>query len=197
MRTFACVAAMFLLCGALGIAAPIFTENFTGVAVGTYGTGSSVGGFTVTGGSVDVVGSGFFGTLCTGSATQPCVDLNGTSAGTLSTTTFNFTPGSGFVTFVLNGSQRTAAPSATVTLGSLASQTYNLTATGTNTFTLPFTVASNTSAALTFTSLTPGFEGAILDNVIVDFTAGAQIPEPSTMWLLLAGLPLLVRRKRR
>src|SRR6266508_3794425 len=97
-------------------AAIIFTENFNGSGVGTYLSGSTVGGFTVTAGSVDVVGTGFFPELCTGATTGNCVDLSGLAQGTIATVPLSLSVGSYTLSFVLNGSQRGVATSTTVAL---------------------------------------------------------------------------------
>lgn len=172
-------------------AATVFTEDFSSLAPGAYGAGAMVGGFLVTSGTVDVLSVGFFDALCTGAAVVPCVDLDGSSAGTLSTSSLMLPVGSYTLTFVLNGSQRGAITSTTVGVGSLYSETFNLASQEMNTFVRNFSVILPTLSTLTFTSNTPGVAGAILDNVTMS-SEDVIIPEPSSMLLSLAGVATFI-----
>lgn len=155
-----------------------------------------VGGFLVTSGTVDVLSSGFFDALCTGAAVVPCVDLDGSSAGTLSTSSLMLPVGNYSLTFVLNGSQRGATTSTTVGVGLLYSETFNLASQEMNTFVRSFSVIMPTSSTLMFTSNTPGFSGAILDSVTLS-SEDVIIPEPSSMLLSLAGVATLIIGRRK
>ncbi len=174
-------------------------EDFSTVSPGTYGSGAAVGPFfTLASGNVDVLGGGFFGGLCTSGTTQPCVDLNGDTPGSLVTSSLVLPAGNYVLSFVLNGSQRGVDASTTVTFGALFTQTYiTPSATVDNLITQAINVAANTTAVLSFTSNTPGAVGSILDNVSLA-TATQGAPEPSTSMLLFLGaLPLAWKFSRR
>ena len=193
----ACVGVLFGI-APMAHATVIFSENFSAVTPGTFTLGQAVGtGFTVTAGSIDAVGAGFFGALCVGGETAPCVDLNGSSAGTLATSGLVLIPGNYLLSFVLNGSQRGVDASTTVSLGALFTQTYiTPSATANNMINQAITVASGTTAVLSFASNTPGFIGSLLDNVSLSTEASA-IPEPSSLLLCLGALPLAWKLSRR
>ena len=178
-------------------AATIFSENFNGATVGVKNVGAISGTqFSVASGSVDVLGTGFGAFLCVGSSSGNCVDLNGDAAGRLSTTSpIVLAAGSYVLTFTLNGSQRGVATSTTVSLGSLFTQTFPENSGDLNVFAINFSVASSTSATLTFTSNTSGATGALLDNISLDTST---VPEPTTFILIGGGLlPIaLLARKR-
>jgi hypothetical protein len=179
-------------------AATIFSENFNGATVGQK-TGIITGtGFTVGSGNVDVVGPGFGAFLCVGASTVNCVDLNGSTNGSISSSsTIAFAAGDYVLSFVLNGSQIGPTTSTTVSLGSLfTAQVFTLTAGSIGTQTINFTVASPTSATLTFASGTAGNSGALLDNISIDTVSG--VPEPTTFVLIGGGLlPLALFARRR
>jgi PEP-CTERM motif-containing protein len=154
-----------------------------------------VGAFTVTAGSVDVVGGALYGSLCVAPESGNCVDLDGTTnaAGTISSGTLTLAPGTYTLSFDLIGSQRGATDSTTVTLGSLYDQTFVL-ASGDDTTGIvsdTFTVTSTTDAQLIFTSNTPGNAGSLLDNVDLVAT-----PEPATLSLMAVGLLGLLGLRR-
>ncbi len=178
--------------------ADILNENFNTVTPSLNAT-SPVGAFTVTAGSVDVVGGGIstFGYLCVAPESGNCVDLDGTSTsgvpGQLSSALLTLTPGTYTLSFDLIGSQRGATDSTTVTLGSLYDQTFLL-ASGDDTTGIvsdTFTVTSTTDAQLIFTSNTSGNVGSLLDNVNLVAT-----PEPATFSLMGIGLLGLLALRR-
>jgi len=167
-----------------GQGAVLVSENFNAVTPGTYSSGA-IGSFTVTGGSVDVVGGGFFGNLCIGLETTNCVDLSGNAAGTIATNSLSLPAGSYTLTFNLNGSQRNLSTSATVTLGSAFTETFTLASADQNSITRNFIIAAPTTAVLQFQSNTVGNVGALLDNVTLSNNISA-VPEPAS-FLLLSG----------
>jgi hypothetical protein len=135
-RTITKVAVLFALTlSAVCQGAVLLNENFDSLTPATYNAVSAVGAFTVTSGSVDVVGPGFFGNLCVGTETNNCVDLNGNSAGTIASALFSLPVGIYTLSFDLNGSQRGVATSTTVSLGSVYSEVFNLGASDINSIT--------------------------------------------------------------
>jgi hypothetical protein len=185
-----------LMVPAISHASIIFSEDFEGVAVGTYSASQTFGAFTVTSGSIDVVGGAFFGSLCVSPEASNCVDLDGGSQGAIQTTTaISLTPGNTYtLVFDLNGSQRGTSTSSTVSFGSLFTQTYSQNSTDTSTVTVSgLTVSVPTLAFLSFTSNTAGNVGSLVDNVTVDqapVTSGA--PEPASLGLIGGAIPLLL-----
>lgn len=207
--------AAFTLCVLPSVhAATILSQNFDGLTTGLSVT--VVGQFnTINGTNVDIVGGALFGTLCASPESGNCVDMDGSSGnpeGVLQTTsTISLLPGFTYLlSFDLIGSQRGNTASTTVTLGTsgcsgagcLYNQTFNLASTDDTTGIVSnavITVSTPTNALLTFTSNTPGFDGDMLDNVLLTSQAVGTVPEPSTF--ALAGLMLLgvglLRRARR
>ena len=87
---------------------------------------SITGTFNVTGGSVDVVGPAFFAGLCaTPPETGSCIDIDASSAGTMTSSPIPLVAGHSYtLAFDLFGSQRGADTSTTVSLGAFYSQTF-------------------------------------------------------------------------
>jgi hypothetical protein len=165
------------------------SENFNELPTSLNAT--NIGAFHVTSGTVDVVGGSLFGNLCASPESGNCVDLDGNNgqAGQISSAKLTLTPGVYTLSFDLLGSQRYGvATSTTVTLGSLYDQTFLL---GSNDLTdgivnITIDVTTTTVTQLIFTSNTPGYYGALLDNVTL--TDPVATPEPATLSLLGVGL---------
>ena len=162
--------------------------------------------------NVDLLAPGYFFTLCQAAGgSTPCVDMEGSGNGSLTTkVAFDLAPGGVTIQFDLAGDQRgrnnnTVTASLVSTLGAvLFSEVFSLAADADfTTFTRTLTLAEATSARLRFLSGGPADSmGMLLDNVV--FTAGTAVatpvPEPSTVLLLGGGFALmgsLVRRRRR
>jgi len=175
------------------------SENFDSLTPKlTIGTGGTVGAFTVTSGNVDVVGGALYGYLCVAPTSGNCVDLDGDTNGQISSANLTLTPGVYDLSFDLIGSQRGYTNSVTVTLGSLYDQTFVLTSSDVTDGIVNTTinVTSTTVVPLVFTSNTPGYNGALLDNV--SLTPGTvATPEPASLSLLGFGLFGLFAARRR
>ena len=162
-----------------------FAEGATAGAFSTVGSGGSVGAWTVTGGSVDVIGSYW---------QQPAgsfsIDLDGSAPGTISQN-LSLAAGNYQLGFWMAGNPDGGAATKTVevTVGGV-DQTFTFTTTGHSTGNMGYTYetldfSTPGATALTFKSLDgSGAYGA----AIGDISITAAVPEPASMALLLAGL---------
>ena len=176
------------------MAATVFTDGLAAGPANAYGV-TTAGNFTATVGSVDILQSSTYYTyLCAGATT--CIDLDGSSQGTISSGDLTLTPGQYELTFTLNNAQRKTLASTTVSLGGFFNQTYTDPAPGL--VTADFFVGSTATVDLVFASNTAGGIGDILSGVSLNqFRNGDEIvikttsavPEPSSA--LLLSLPLL------
>lgn len=188
-------AGMWLILGAvimLGVsgvpahAAVIFSDNFNtengGVGALNY---AGFANWTVSDGTVDLIGNGFFDFYPTSGL---YVDLDGTTfnAGKMTSTSLSLGPGQYDLRFYLGGNARGAAADTvdvSVQIG-LASASYTLASVDPLVeYSMPFTVASATSANIVFDHAGGDNIGIILDNVRL-----ISVPEPGTMALLGTGL---------
>jgi hypothetical protein len=153
---------------------------------------TNIGAFTVTSGSVDVVGGDLYGYLCVTPESGNCLDMDGSTeqAGAISTGDLTLTPGIYTLNFDLIGSQRDVTTSTTVSLGSFYNQTFVLAGDDVTDgiVSTTFTVDTTTIAPLIFSSNTPGNQGALLDNVDLFDAPAVPTPEPASLSLLAAGL---------
>jgi len=193
LRSIVAAAALLAVTGAQAV--EIFSDDFDAAIEGLSIVPT---GWTVTDGTVDVVGTVF--PLCEG--TGLCVDLDGSSgdAGVLSRN-FNLQGGVLYtLSFDVAGSQRGSVDDVEVRFGSAVLNLDDIaSATPNTTHTLNFTPAADGSYAVSFANAGGDNLGAILDNVAINGAVQA-IPEPETYALMLLGLGALaqaVRRRRR
>ena len=187
------VALLAMVAGAAQ-AATVFSDNFNADAVAL---NSVPAGWTVTTGTVDIIGPGLFN-LLPGNGNY--IDLDGSSgkAGLLTSPSLSLTGGVTYTAnFDLAGSQRGSTETGTVTFGT-ATLNYNLASSaGFAGFSLMFTPASTGTYALTFQNGGGDNIGALLDNVLVDSGTTSPAPEPQTYALLLMGLSAIALQARR
>ncbi|MGQ0655538.1 MAG: PEP-CTERM sorting domain-containing protein [Betaproteobacteria bacterium] len=187
-------AALLSLSGAAK-AGVIFADNFDAENGGAGALNySSFANWTVSNGTVDLIGNGF-ADLLPGNGLY--VDLDGSSvnAGVLTkTAALSLSPGTYTLKFALAGSQRGDTNTVVVTFGSLFTESFVL-GSGAPFAMITRTVAvgTATSAALSFENLGGDNVGALLDNVSV------STPEPGILGVLGFGLVALAlaRRSRR
>ena len=165
-----------LLATALGAqAAVVFSDNFDASVSGLNVVPT---GWTVTDGTVDVVGGGF----CQSGL---CVDLDGSTgnAGVLSRS-FSLTGGLlHTLSFDLSGNKRGGSDDVTITFGS-ASRVLELAAADPYaTYSLDFTPIADDVYAITFSNAGSDNIGALLDNVSI-----SAVPEPPTYVLMALAL---------
>ncbi len=180
----------------------ILNETFDELTAGPSAT--SAGAFsTINGTNVDIVGPGYFPSLCVAPESGNCIDMDGTYGnpqGQLQSNT-EFAAGSYLLSFDLIGSQRGNTASTTVTFGNY-DQEFTLGSTvDTGGIVLNHLVTLTSPGYLLFASDTPGDIGDLLDNVVVSTapTTTSNVPEPSTLLLMgsaLLAMMVMARRRR-
>lgn len=172
--------------------AAVFTDNFDGDTLLLNQT-SFLGGWTVSSGTVDLIGDPAFFNFLPGNGRY--VDLDGSTrdAGLFdkqlalgATTTY-------ILSFDLAGSQRGDVNIVDVTFGT-TTQTFTLnSADSFSTYTMAFTTNAAANYQILFDNKGGDNVGALLDNVSVT----AAVPEPETYAMMLGGLTLIGFASRR
>jgi hypothetical protein len=186
---------VFALCSILVVglvgqsqATVIFSDNFDGENGGIGQLNyNSFSNWSVTNGTVDLIGSPGFFDFFPGHGLY--VDLDGTSfhAGTFSSNGIFVTPGNYMLSFLLAGSQRGDVNTVQVSVsGGLASSTYTLASDVPLTLeTMSFTVLAPMTINLSFLNEGPSNNiGLILDNVTLN-RVSTTVPDSGTTALLL------------
>lgn len=182
-----------LLCASSAQAATVFSDNFDSDVLVLNST-SFLGGWTVSGGTVDTIGPGLYDVF---PGNGHYIDLDGsTGSAGLFSKSLNAVAGTTYtVSFDLAGNHRGYSnDTVAVNFGS-ASGSYVLSSSDAfATQTLTFTAVGSGLVSLSFQNSGGDNVGALLDNVSI-----AAVPEPSTYAMLLGGLGLLgvaARRRR-
>jgi hypothetical protein len=176
-------------------ASVLFFDDFDANPVGLNATPA---GWTVTTGTVDIVGTGLAANLCTDMGGSPsssrCIDMDGSTnaAGTMQTNAmFNFVPGPLYtLSFYFSGNDRGGAPDTmTASAGSI---TFGLVVPSDapwQLFFAGFTVAAPTSTPIVFSHQGNDNIGILIDNVTLsDDQQTRAVPEPMSLTLLGSGL---------
>jgi hypothetical protein len=183
------------VCGALSApaqSAVIFSDNFDSYPATTNATNFG-GNWTVTNGSVDVIGNGFFD-FYPGNGLY--IDLDGSTndPGDFTSKALSVNAGTYTLEFVLSGSTLGESNTVDVSFGSY-SESFNLASNyPVTTFTRTVNFASNSLASVVFKNGGSDNMGALLFNVTV-----ASVPEAETAAMMLAGLGIMgsiVRRRK-
>lgn len=181
---------------ALSEAATIFSDNFNSYGVAYNWSGA--GGWSVTDGTVDVVGPGYFDFI---PGNGSYIDLDGSSmnAGLLNYG-LNLIGGIAYnLSFDLAGSHRGTNENVSVSFGT-TNGIYNSipSAVGFNTYILGFTPTSTGIYNISFQNSGGDNMGALLDNVSVDSVSQpSAVPLPAALPLMLSGLGVLGFAARR
>jgi hypothetical protein len=197
MKTATLALVGFLAFSAPAAAAPIFSDNFEAEDLGL--NEADLINWTISDGTVDVVGTGSFDSLCAGSPSPGrCVDLDGSSsnAGRIETSSIALAPGMYELIFWLSGSQRGDTNTVTVTFGALsASLTLGSAAPWT-----PYTfnyLSTGEATTIAFSHSGGDNLGILLDNVGLSSVDGTTaVPEPTSMVLFGTGALMALRRRR-
>lgn len=175
-------------------AAPLFSDDFDTDTLGLNAIAFN-GGWSVSGGTVDIIGAPGPFDLLPGNGHY--IDLDGSTgkAGIFA----NYLDVSNGVTYTLSfdlaGNQRGAGTDTVVVNFGSGSQTFTRAATdGFQTYMLSYTATGTGKVGFSFIDQGADNQGALLDRVSV-----TAVPEPETYGMLLGGLALLgvVARRRR
>jgi hypothetical protein len=202
----AIAAACFALAGAAQ-AAVTLQDNFNAENGGA-GAAEYSGFANWSAANIDLLAPGYFFNLCQAAGgSTPCLDMEGSGNGSLTTkATFDvFTGNTVTMQFDLAGDQRgrsgnTVTASLVTTLGAtLFSETFTLASDAPfQTFTRSVNIGADAQVRFGFLSGGPADSmGMLLDNVSLTTGVAAPVPEPSTWLLLAGGLGALALRGRR
>jgi len=184
-----------LLAATSAHAATVFFDNFDADSAALNAT-TFVNGWTVSSGTVDIIGQTGGWDLIPGNGYY--IDLDGSTgqAGVFANSVAVSAGQTYTLSFSLAGNKRPGYgdDSVTVNFGSSSQVIGRASADGFQTFSLSYTALADGNAAFSFHNAGGDNVGALLDNVVV-----TSVPEPATYAMLLGGLGLLgaVARRRR
>jgi hypothetical protein len=190
---------MLSLCTSSSKAALIFFDDFDSYTAGVPWPGG--GNWTVTEQSVDLIGEGTSWDLIPGNGLYLDMDGSTGNAGTIESISIALAPGDYTLSYSVAGNQRDAGDDSVIVQiggGSLlnATTTAGQSAPFT-TVSLPFTVATATSATISFNGVGGDNIGVLLDNVAINSVENI-IPAPGAILLGGIGVGIVgwLRRRR-
>lgn len=193
LKQLAAVTTLLLGSSLTHAATPLFSDNFDSYGATQFNwTPPASSGWTVSGGTIDLIAAG--PPIFPGLGSYVDLDGSSLSSGLLSNNV-NLVGGTTYIlSFDLAGSHQGSTETVNINFGStVASYSLN-SADHFSTFTLDFTPGTSGSYGISYLNLGGDNVGASLDNVSV-----SAVPEPETYAMLLAGLGLMgfMSRSRR
>lgn len=200
MKHFILMTAVLAAVPAGSQAAVLFYDNFDSSLPATT-LNANVPGWVATNGTVDYIKSGDFGITCFG-ATGGCIDLDGSSGDAATPfetkSSFSFVTGRTYrLTFRLSNNQRSGDTDTVLVKAGEISLIMTLLPDSLFLYSWAFTASKMSTTTIQFSNGGGDNFGAILDEVkLEDITkGGGEVPEPSSLALLGAGVAALAARR--